>query len=1439
MFRALPWPTVRFAIALVVASALSTPMAAAGEVRFNRLEMAHGLSQSSVMAIEQCADGYIWFATQYGLDRFDGYAMRSFRHDPGDASSLSHSRISDIRRTADGRFWVLTAAGLDRFDPRTGQAERFGQSASPAGESLPRMSDIIEEHPDGRVFLSGRGRIHVWQPETEQVHELPFAGDLPAGDPAHRSSLIDQQGRFWTFNAAGLWRLDEARQVLDLAFPLPQDPEFRMFQALALTPDGRLALAADHVFKLIEPASLEVVERLTLADLGGVDERLNAVGTTSDGMVWLPTPTRLLRYRPDDASVEVLFDGGRLDPTENARQELIMVEHPSGDVWFASQYGLARVERETDEARVFGHDPTDRSSIPPTVPQRAIALFIDEQGLVWIGTNLGGAAWHVPDGARFAHIHDRSRPSLSSVPFAGQNVVRSVVETTVDEHTDLWLALENAGLRRLRRQRDGSYAWYKSYHHAAEAALQLPANNVRSVVADPHSDLVWALLDQHLTAIDARSDRVVRSIALTEELGLNASGRVLRFTQDGRYLWLGSRAGVWQLAPQQDRSRLTVESAGLLPMVRVSYLFEGDDGQLLVGAREGLGVIEPDAPESADTSSFFPADVLGAKAPGYVHAIAAHHEDGWWLAGRETGLGHVRFEQTDDGRQVPNVRWFDTSDGLLDDTLYALIPQADGQLWISSNNGLMRWNPETGQARHFTPPDGVQALEFNQGVAHASATGYLYFGGINGVNQFRPERFERVKPPPRLRLQEVRVNAQTVPIARNSPPQLRLTHRENDLEMFFVGLQFADPTRTRYAWRLEGVDADWVRGGDQRRARYASLSPGTYRFWLRAANSDGVWSEDTLLLTANIAAPPWARPTALALYGLLLMGLAWLAYSQTRRRRLALEAEVAARTAALTEQRGLIERQASELERALEARTVLFANVSHEFRTPLTLIKASLDRLEREGADPSRVGLGRRYLQRLLKLVDQLMDFSRLSQPVVAADRQPWPLGRMVRMTVEAFAGVAEERGIELLVEAAYGWRTRCDQEQIEKILLNLLTNALKFTPDGGQVRVRLEAEEGGVGLVVSDSGTGIPEHELETVFERFYRVPAVEHSGVAGAGIGLALVREAARANGGRVSVESTIGQGSTFRVFLPAWQEPNAAGPVTLLSERDQARDIETLKALGLRDEPVPVPHRTDRPVVLLVEDNPDMLAYLAELLAPDWSVLQATDGEAGLTCAAAEMPDVIVTDIMMPGMDGLAFLAGLRRNIQTSHIPVLLLTARQDHETRLRGFALKADDFLPKPFDDDELRARLGAMMESRERLRAHLRRQLDSGDESSSGHGDDLEGRISDRDRDLLQRLQQWTEQHYSDPDIKVGDLAGAALVDVRTLQRKLKSLLDRSPAAYLQDVRLARARELLLANGRSIKDIAASCGFSTPQAFSKVFRQAHGEPPSQWRDRQRR
>ena len=1389
------------------------------EVRFERIAMADGLAQSSIQAMAQCQDGFLWVGTQYGLGRFDGYRFKTWRHQPEDPSSLSDSVINDLLLSPDGRFWVATRHGLNRFDPRTGRAERyFADLPSPVGWGGAQNVNIIEEAADGRLFIELGGQMAYWSPRSERIEIIPWALDVDRHQAGQRSALLDQSGRLWAHNAMGLWRQSADGSVMQLVMSADARPERPLYRSLSMTLQGHLAVATDHALILINPDPVVEISRFTLEEMGYESGRLNAVFTASDGALWLAMTTRLVRLWPERRRWQTLFDGGRIRADADTRQRIDWLEHTNGDIWFGSQYGLARWQAASGKVELFGHDPRDPMSVPPTTMGSGYVVFADAGGSIWIGSRLGGLARLSALSARFEHIVDRSGPD--EMPLGGHNVIRGIAEQALDGREYLWLALDHGGVRQLEHDGDGSYRRLALYHSLAEPDQRLPSNEVWGVAADPETGWVWLLESHYLLAIDPRQQAVVARFPTRSE-----SGRGRNFTMtmapDRSALWVGGSESITQFVFTADRR--AVERGGHCGCPRgdrPNNLLPLGEGRLLAATQYGIGLIDFSLPGEPRFSAL--------EAVGEVFGLARHHESGWWIGSREKGLGHAELLAMPDQPPRFELQWYGREQGLVDDTIYAIIPQPDGQLWMSSNRGLMRWNPGTLQVRHFTPIDGIQALEFSNTVAHVGPSGRHYFGGINGVNVFDLQDLTASLSPPRLHLDEISIRGETLSRMQLSHSHLQLSHDQNDLEVRYVGIKLADPARVRYASRLEGLDRDWVEAGTERRVRYVGLRPGHYRFYARAANSDDIWTDDKLLLSFEIQPPPWLTGWAYLGYAMSLLLALGFAYGMQLRRRRTLEAEVRQRTAELTEQQQLVRQQAAELGRALEARTLFLANVSHEFRTPLTLIEAGLQRLEGDGANTIVIARGRRYLKQLLRMVDQLLDLSRLrfSQDPLTGSR--WALAPVVKITAEAFRALAEQRSITLETDIEPAWSTRCNQPDVEKILLNLLTNAIKFTPPGGRVHVRLSGAGKQVQLAVSDSGPGIPPEEQKLIFERFHRVDSSHREGVSGAGIGLALVREAATALGGRVSLESAVGQGSTFIVSLPAEIGEAERSDGRLFSRESLELDTALLQP-GPDDVLSLQPAQVDQiqlGSVLVVEDQAELRAHLAELLGSQWKVLTAANGEEGLRLARRHGPDLIVSDIMMPGMDGFQLLSLLRQDEQTSHIPVLLLTARQDSAARLKGFSLSADDFLAKPFDMQELKLRLRRMHHNRERLRRRLVGQAPAAQEP------DLD--LAPRDRKLLESVNAWLEAHCADGDLKVERAADAVAVERRTLQRKLKALTGLTPAAYIRHFRMQRASRLLLSTDRSVQAIAISCGFASPQHFSRSFSQHYGMPPDQWR-----
>lgn len=1458
---------------------------------FDPLDARLVLSQSSIQDLVQDRNGYLWIATQFGLDRFDGYSLRPWRPEvaPGeDINDYVNLFVNDLLVARDGTIWVGAVRGLLRFNPETRQLRALDPRSGPPPRVTP---DSMVETPSGELFLIAEGQ--PWRVAASGA-PAPVPVESPGVDHARSALVLDRMGRLWLGGRDGLWRYHPSRQrfepVLDRS--VTGDNPRLGANAVAAGPGTAVSYASANGVFMVDPDADETVRRIEPVRHGMPDNRVDAVNVDPRGNLWLLLPEALARVAPSPVAAWQTYelDSPPGPGSTGARAERLQVEETmAGHIWLAGRFGVVSHIPPGDQFTLFEHDPLNPRSLPPTVSDVGYRIFLDRFGVLWVGGNLGGLARRPPQRDRFVHVRD-----IAPGPTA-RNIVRAILEQPLGSDRFVWVSNQNHGLSVWRYQgpRD-----YRHVHHYAPGDGDSAPARVRAMALDPKSGAVWLGGRARLFRA-ARPGAPLQRVRMTD--GPEAEPRgppeefvALRFIAPDR-LVAATLARLWHIdvsAPDGPRVLDSIrfsESGGR--RLRAFTMAPIDSHRVLIGGIGGMEIIDLKQDRRQRLQPVAQArDEAGDPLFGMVYHIARDRAGTFWLGTREAGL--VRLELDDDQNDglQPTYENIAREKIFPDDTIYAVLPDARGWLWLTTNRGILRFRPESGALRQYTPDDGIQGWEFNHNVAHAGASGQYYVGGVNGWNVFQPERVRDLLQPPRVFLDAVTVNGRSMAVGTDGS-RLRLSHDLNRVVIDYHALHFAAPERVRYAWRLKGHDTQWVDAGAARQARFEALPPGDYRFELRAANLDGVWSAPETLLRMRITAPPWAtRWARLTLIMVALILLLLLIQSQRRQRR-RLQRLIEQNTAELSEQKALVDRQARRLRQALEARTLLFANVSHEFRTPLTLIRASIDKLER-GPDGRAAALGRRYINRLLRLVEQLLDLSRLRLAEPDTSARPWRLDSLVGQTAEAFRTVAEQRGIQLESDTRGAWNTRCPRDLIERILLNLIGNAIKFTPSGGRVRITiapaLEPEPGafvdsirhageagdderddekradrsrlpaaGVMLEVSDTGPGIADEERERVFQRFYRTG--EQSG--GAGIGLALVYEAARASGGKVNVSSPPGEGARFQVWLPAERPPvrTPMKPVPIDPERQQL-DLDDLRP-GTDSEPklTPPPPDTDlassdaRGEVLVVEDNADLRQYLVELLSPDWSVQTADGGDAGYTIAARCLPDLIISDLMMPAGDGFELLARLREDPDTCHIPVLFLTARQDSQTRLRAYALKADAFLSKPFDAEELRTRLEQMLSQRQRMQAWLRGRGETGGHASEpetvadqsvdkpdtpGSPVPLEAGppdLSPRDRQLLERIDEWMWKNYSDPDIEVSDMAEALHLTSRTLQRKLKALEGRTPAARLRDFRLERARGLLRDTERSVTEISLACGFSSSQYFSRVFRQETGMAPSAWRE----
>ncbi|MGM9509016.1 ATP-binding protein [Larkinella sp. GY13] len=748
---------------------------------------------------------------------------------------------------------------------------------------------------------------------------------------------------------------------------------------------------------------------------------------------------------------------------------------------------------------------------------------------------------------------------------------------------------------------------------------------------------------------------------------------------------------------------------------------------------------------------------------------------------------------------------FNTETGLPDNTIYTLLADHYGNLWFGTNKGLCTFSPITHKVRVFQTRHGLLEDEFNRFHQLMLPDGRLAFGGTHGWTVFDPNKIKDDVYQPAIALTALKINNETItPSAGglltkpvNAARELVLHYDQNSVTFFFAGLQFNQPQDLRYRYQLSGYDNDWVNAGQISFANYTKIPPGSYEFSVNASNTAGRWSKEIKKLIIIVRPPWWRTWWAYVVYALLIGSGSWyVMHLQVAR----IEQRKAAE---------LKKQEAQQLRVLVELKERFFTNVTHDFRTPLTLILSPLTPLIRKYAgtkDEGKLLSIKRNAEQLLALINQLLDFSKLDAKMLSLDESAGDPGLFAVNVLELFREEAAKKGIEINFSNQLHGLFWFDGPKLERVLGNLIGNAIKFTAPGGAITMTVAAAGEYVLYSVADTGIGIPTDQIADIFKRYYQVPENEKQTVKGSGIGLALVRELIEMQQGHIEVESQPGKGSTFRIFMPY----RPAAPV----------DTSLLNAGLNAASAIPVPENEEIHILLL-EDNTELADLIADSLPAHYSIDRATNGADGLKVALETIPDLIISDVMMPVMDGFEFCEKVKHHEQTSHIPVILLTAKVAFESRIQGLTTGADDYLTKPFHVPELNLRVYNLLERQRRLRAHIQKQLSS---------PSAELRKSVELDPFLTKFYDEIEQDLDDSSVSVEQLASRMNMSRSQLHRKMRAVAGMPVSDVVRNFRLTRAAAFLKA-GFSSSESAYKAGFDSPAYFTKCFREFYGVTPS--------
>jgi signal transduction histidine kinase/CheY-like chemotaxis protein len=907
---------------------------------------------------------------------------------------------------------------------------------------------------------------------------------------------------------------------------------------------------------------------------------------------------------------------------------------------------------------------------------------------------------------------------------------------------------------------------------------------------------------------------------------------------DGR-LWAGA-TGV--LLRYDGRTWTSFPPSSGAPEATVRAFASTRDGALWMGTNGGGLTRYRDGTFTRVTrADGLPSDLIRSL---YVDA------DGWlWVGTEGRGLARLDPRAFADGRprSKSDIIRIGTGDGLFDEVIHQILEDGDGRLWMNTNRGIF-WVTRAElnafadgrvsliHSTAYTERDGMRNREGNGGVQPAGAKGLdgrLWFPTQDGVVVVDPSNVRRDTRAPPLVVEQVVAGGRAQRPAHDS---VALSPDQRDLQIEYTALTFLEPTNVRFRYRLDPYDARWVDVGNRRTAFYTKVPPGRYTFRVEASDAAGGWFEPGTLLAVQVLPRVWEtslfRWMSAAALGILLFAGVRVREARLRARAIELERVVDERTAALRDsQRELADRNA-RLQSLDHAKTRFFANVSHELRTPLTLTIGPLEDLRTRAAGDPQVerwlDIALRNARRLLRLVNQILDVAKLEAGAMQLAPRPLDLGPFTRGVVAAFTAVAERKGIRLTVDTPDTLVGAFDTDAIEKILTNLLSNAIKFTPSGGAVHVALAGAGSTARLVVRDSGPGIPPDQIAHVFERFYQVDESTTRTQPGTGIGLSLVKELVELHGGTIDVESGR-DGTTFTATIPSRAAIDGV-PVAAVVVGPGAPSIaaEVTAEQTALESPDDDAKRQDVPTLLIVDDSADLRGYIRDHFASRFRVLEAADGAEGIALARRDLPDVVLSDVMMPGTDGHELVRVLRSSAETDFLSIILLTAQAEDGQRLEGLERGADEYIVKPFEMRELDVRVRNLIASRRRLRHRFSSALPEPKPVPNG--------VAPSDRAYVTRVREAILHRLADPDFGVVELAAAVAQDRSHLFRRVRQTFGESPSEVIRRMRLETGQRLLAEGSATVTDVAYAVGFNSVSYFCRCFQEAYGVTPAAYRTR---
>ncbi len=1407
---------------------------------FRYLTIDQGLPQNTVHSILKDIKGFMWFATGNGLSRYDGYSFTNFRK-----PDLPSNLVNALTESPNGRIWVGTSHGLVYFEQSTGRLTLFdlpckegfsinitrlmcdkkgrvwvGTTENGLFLLTPSENNYTVQHinqsnsvipgnnvsaflqmRDGRILIGTNHGIAVYDNQRDNIYLF----NQDSLSEAFVLSLFESmEGDLWVGTYNGVWIFNALTGRNEWHFYNPFNPRSISHSRINhITQDfkGTIYLGSLGGVDLYQPQSNSFLslpyKKVNEFSLNSIF--VNCIYIDNEGNVWIGTEKGgvnqfSLYQKPFHYMIH------QIDNTNSLSNSTVNAILSDGDIlWVGTAGGgLNRYNRKTGIYTHYKHDPLKSSSIPGDY---ITSLLKTPDGALWVGTWGTGLCKMKEDGT--------FQTFLPPVPNAETNFVNAFV-SSLQYVNPGYLFIGTEGGLAILNIKTGKFIEIENYENALA--------------------------------------------------GLNEIGCILMDRQG--YIWIGTRNGLYNF-PYND---LELSKGKAVCLRDHLVVFKEGDGD------------QPSLPGN------------------YIISLLQDNEGNIWIGTYGDGL--VKFT-TSDGK-TGSFEFYSSKNGLSNNVIYSIQQDEAGNIWVSTDYGLARINPQSGSIDNFFSDDGLVSDQFYWSASFKSSTGELFFGSIDGISYFSPTNFPLYPFEPSITISALKVFNEIIQVGEkrfgkvvlNRPvsdvEEISLSYKDNVFTLDFTALDYFHPRKIKYAYQLEGVDPGWVEvGSDQRSATYTNLKGGSYIFKVKATNSEGVYSDNEKRLVITIRPPFWETTWFLILLIIaIIVTTAFYIRHHTKRlilEKSRLEKMVSERTRKIEEQneqmraqseelklmnadlikRGeLIEGQKKELEdknseiiqqrdqlvelnKEIESinqtRLRFFTNISHEFRTPLTLIISPVERMLKEmhlpGMAHELLNSVQRNARRLSLLIDQLLMFRKIETGNLTVRVAQGDFKTFVTDIFHAFDVLAQQRSIAYSLKISLDETPRWfDAEKTENILYNLLSNAFKYTPSGGSVAVMVDEQKlmkqgneiPSLCIKVADTGIGIDDTQADKIFNRFYRT--ANGSAIKGTGIGLSLTRELVEALHGTIAFSKNRLQGSCFTATIPCRREDFHGAeindfPAFDTSELDNKVQVVLDHLAG--DEPfLTEEHQSNNedPLVLIVEDNKELALFISNTLSGSYRVLTAPNGKVGYELARKQSPDIIISDVMMPVMDGIEMCRQIKNNLYTSHIPVILLSAKALIEDQLAGFQTGADDYISKPFNLDLLRAKVQNIIDGRRKMRALFA----SKDELIT-----VGAKLESLDDKFLAKAYDVLEKAYANPEFSVELFSDQMFVSRSLLYKKLKALVDLSPNDFITVYRLKKSLPLLASKEMTVNEVAYSIGFNDPKYFSRVFKKFYKKKPSEY------